>query len=155
MWHEMAGLVDPAPISQATQELFDYGHAAELAAREFWLRRNPGWRASQKEVQYHRTNLPGIWLAAATIDRRASRGSSRKIVEVKTARDLEEFGDDGSGEIPIDYCRSRADHRRARCRLGRFHRLRHPARTRQLRHDVRVPAQVAPGHRSGRRGQTR
>ena len=31
LWHEMAGLVDPEPISESTQELFDYGHAAELA----------------------------------------------------------------------------------------------------------------------------
>lgn len=103
LWHEMAGLVDPAPISQSTQELFDYGHAAELAAREYWLRRNPGWRASQGEVQYMRTDLVGIPLAVATIDRRGSRGNARKIIEVKTARDLEEFGDDGSGEVPIDY----------------------------------------------------
>lgn len=103
LWHEMAGLVDPAPISQSTQELFDYGHAAELAAREYWLRRNPGWRASQGEVQYTRTDLVGIPLAVATIDRRGSRGNARKIIEVKTARDLEEFGDDGSGEVPIDY----------------------------------------------------
>ncbi|MDV2478589.1 hypothetical protein F8M49_29965 [Rhodococcus zopfii] len=102
-WHEMAGIVEPAPVDEQTQEMFDYGHAAELAAREYWLRRNPGWRASRREVQYHRTDLPGISLAVATIDRRASRGKARKIVEIKTARDLEEFGDDGSGEVPVDY----------------------------------------------------
>lgn len=102
-WHEMAGLVDPAPASESTQDLWDYGHAAELAAREYWLRRNEGWRASQGEVQYKRTDLLGIPLAVATIDRRASRGTLRRIVEVKTARSAEEWGDDGSGVVPNDY----------------------------------------------------
>ena len=101
LWHEMAGLVDPAPISQSTQELFDYGHAAELAAAEYWKYRNPGWRISTSEVQYQLDDLG--FPNAATIDRRASRGRARKIVEVKTARSVEEWGDDGSGEAPADY----------------------------------------------------
>ncbi|WP_027500827.1 YqaJ viral recombinase family protein [Rhodococcus sp. UNC363MFTsu5.1] len=101
LWHEMAGLLEPEPISQQTQELFDYGHAAEVAAAEFWKWRNPGWRLSQREVQYSRDDLP--FPNAATLDRRASRGRSRKAVEVKTAESLEEWGDDGSGEMPADY----------------------------------------------------
>lgn len=101
LWHEMAGLVDPAPISEQTQEMFDMGHAAELAAREFWLLRNPGWRASQSEVQYVREDLG--FPAVATIDRRCSRGKSRKVLEVKAPQSLEHFGDDGSGEIPADH----------------------------------------------------
>lgn len=101
LWHEMAGLIEPAPVSEATQELFDFGHASEKAAREYWLLRNPGWRASTGEVQFH---LPELGFPnAATIDRRASRGRARKIVEVKAPRSLEEFGDDGSGEIPADH----------------------------------------------------
>lgn len=101
LWHEMAGLVDPAPISQSTQELFDYGHAAELAAAEYWKYRNPGWRISTSEVQYQFEDLG--FPNAATIDRRASRGRARKIVEVKTAQSLEAWGDDGTGEAPADY----------------------------------------------------
>lgn len=101
LWHEMAGLVDPAPINEQTQEMFDMGHAAELAAREFWLLRNPGWRASQSEVQYVREDLG--FPAVATIDRRCSRGKSRKVLEVKAPQSLEHFGDDGSGEIPADH----------------------------------------------------
>lgn len=101
LWHEMAGNVDPAPIAEAKQDDFDYGHAAELAAAEYWAFKNPGWRLSRGEVQYTDDELE--FGNAATIDRRASRGRSRRIVEVKTARDLEEFGDDGSGEIPTDY----------------------------------------------------
>ncbi|MBM4522490.1 hypothetical protein GS462_21665 [Rhodococcus hoagii] len=101
LWHEMAGILPPAPIDDAKQELFDYGHAAELAAAEFWKYRNPGWRLSRGEVQYTRDELP--FPNAVTIDRRGSRGRSRRVVEVKTAKSLEEWGDDGSGETPQDY----------------------------------------------------
>lgn len=101
LWHEMAGIIEPAPITDARQDDFDYGHACELAAREYWKFKNPGWRISQGEVQIHNGNLPFPNLA--TVDLRASRGSLRRVVEVKTARDLGEFGDDGSGEIPRDY----------------------------------------------------
>lgn len=101
VWHEMAGLVDPAPIPDARQDDFDYGHAAELAAREYWLYKNPGWRLSRGEVAY--TNAGIGFPNLATLDLRASRGSLRRVVEVKTARDREEYGDDGSGEIPADY----------------------------------------------------
>ncbi|MBF9351380.1 YqaJ viral recombinase family protein [Mycobacteroides chelonae] len=101
LWHEMAGIIEPAPIAEARQDDFDYGHACELAAREYWKYKNPGWRISQGEVQVSNPDLPFPNLA--TIDLRASRGSTRRVVEVKTARDLGEFGDDGSGEIPRDY----------------------------------------------------
>lgn len=101
LWHEMAGIIEPAPISEARQDDFDYGHACELAAREYWKFKNPGWRISQGEVQCSNDDLPFANLA--TIDLRGSRGSLRRVVEVKTARDLGEFGDDGSGEIPRDY----------------------------------------------------
>ena len=100
LWHQMAGNISET-ISEAKQENYDYGHAAELAASEFWKLRNPGWRLSREEVQYSRKDLP--FANAATIDRRGSRGSKRRVVEVKTARDLAEWGDDGSGECPADY----------------------------------------------------
>lgn len=100
LWHQMAGNITEQ-ISEPKQENYDYGHAAELAAAEFWKYRNPGWRLSREEVQYSRSELP--FANAATIDRRASRGKKRRVVEVKTARDLAEWGDDGSGECPADY----------------------------------------------------
>lgn len=101
LWHEMAGLVEPAPVSEQQQELFDYGHAVEVAAAEYWRYRNPGWRLSRSEVSYSDPSLP--FPNQVTIDRRASRGRSRRIVEVKSARSLEDWGDDGSGETPADY----------------------------------------------------
>ena len=100
-WHVEAGNIPPEEISEAKQDDFDYGHAAELAAAEYWKFKNPGWRLSRGEVQYTNDALP--FPNAATIDRRGSRGSRRKAIEVKTARDLNEYGDDGSGEVPTDY----------------------------------------------------
>lgn len=101
LWHEMAGTVAPAPVSERQQDDYDYGHAAEAAAAEYWKWKNAGWRLSRGEVQLRNPSLPFAHLA--TIDRRASRGRSRRVVEVKTARDLYEYGDDGSGEVPADY----------------------------------------------------
>lgn len=101
LWHEMAGIVEPTPIRDAQQDDFDYGHAAELAAAEYWKYKNPGWLLSRGEVQTSSSALsfPNL----ATVDRRGVRGRSRRVVEVKTARDLAEWGDDGSGVVPQDY----------------------------------------------------
>lgn len=101
LWHEMAGNLPSEPIGTAQQDDFDYGHAVELAAGEYWRFKNPGWRLSRGEVQY--TDVGFEFGNAATIDGRASRGSLRRIAEIKTARDLAEWGDDGSGEVPADY----------------------------------------------------
>lgn len=101
LWHEMAGNLPAAPVNESLQDEYDWGHSLELAARDYWLRRNPGWRISQGEVQYTDTSLE--FPNAATIDRRASRGKRRKVIEVKKARDLQEYGDDGSGDVPNDY----------------------------------------------------
>lgn len=108
LWLEMAGIIEPAPITEAKQDDFDYGHAVELAAREYWLYKanggpsdGNGWRLSRGEVQVSNDDLPFANLA--TVDLRASIGSKRRCVEVKTARSLEEWGDDGSGEVPQDY----------------------------------------------------
>lgn len=101
LWHEMAGLVEPSPISEGQQDDFDYGHAAEMAAAEYWKYKNPGWLISRGEVQLSNEALPFPNLV--TVDRRGVRGSHRRVVEVKTARDLEEWGDEGSGETPADY----------------------------------------------------
>lgn len=101
LWHEMAGNLPSEPIDTAQQDDFDYGHAVELAAGEYWRFKNPGWRLSRGEVQY--TDDGFEFGNAATIDGRASRGSLRRIAEIKTARDLAEWGDDGSGEVPADY----------------------------------------------------
>lgn len=99
LWHRMKGLVDQEP----PKDIFDIGHDFEPAAANRWRRKNPGWRLSPGEVQHivdaSRFGFP----AAATLDRRAVRGSSRRVVEFKTARRIEEWGDEFTDECPEDY----------------------------------------------------
>lgn len=76
----MRGEWEPT-IPPDLQELFDDGHDIEDYAVNYWLRRNPGWKQSHKEVAYTDASwgIPNI----ATIDRRVSRGSRRAIIECK------------------------------------------------------------------------
>lgn len=98
LWHCMKGLIPPEPPRDA----FTAGHAMEHALAHIWREENPGWQLSPGEIQIIRDDLP--FPAAATIDRRARRGSGRKrVVEFKTARSLEEWGDDFTDEAPADY----------------------------------------------------
>lgn len=102
LWHRAKGIVPPEPPKDA----FDLGHDMESFAAARWLRKNPGWHLSAGEVQFHVPEGHFPFPAAATIDRRASRGAWRKIVEAKIARnqtDLEAWGDDLTGECPEDY----------------------------------------------------
>lgn len=98
-WHEMNGNIEP----ESAKDQFDVGHAMELALAELWRIKNPDWRLSPTGVQYV-TDDHGF-PAIATLDRRAAKGQTRKILEFKTARDLSEWGDpDLSGDLPVDYC---------------------------------------------------
>lgn len=81
MWHQMAGLWEPDDIDN---RVLDRGHWMEASGREFWLYENPGWRISRKEVAYTDADLPFPNLV--TLDSRASRGRSRRIVEIKAPR---------------------------------------------------------------------
>lgn len=102
LWHRLKRLIPTEPPSDA----FDIGHDLEPYAANRWRRKNPGWLLSPAEVQFivplHHYEFP----AAVTLDRRAVRGRSRRVVEFKAARtltDLEQWGDDLSGDIPEDY----------------------------------------------------
>jgi predicted phage-related endonuclease len=98
IWHRMKGTIDPKPH----MDIFDTGLAMELAMAELWKARHPGWRLSKGEAQYITDEFG--FPALATIDRRASRGRSKHIVEMKLARSLEEWGDPNlDGEGPADY----------------------------------------------------
>ena len=98
-WHQMAGLIEPEP----PKEIFALGHDFEPAMASIWKRQNPGWRLSADEVQIvvpaERFGFP----AAVTLDRRASRGRARQVVEFKTARDLSAWGDYFTDQAPADY----------------------------------------------------
>jgi hypothetical protein len=94
----MKGLIDPQP----PQDIFNVGLAFEYALAQMWRQDNPGWRLSRGEVQY--VNEKYGFPAVATIDRRGSRGKSRRVVEFKIARSLEEWGDPSlDGDCPADY----------------------------------------------------
>lgn len=106
LWHRMKGVLDPEPH----KDIFDTGHAFELALGYLWKVDNPGWRLSQgasrpgstRNVVQVATNEFGF-PAVATLDRRASRGTLRRVVEFKTARSLEDWGDEFTGDCPGDY----------------------------------------------------
>ena len=97
LWHRMAGHLPP----EGPRDEFTVGHAFEPALAELWKSENAGWRLSRGEVQY-RTDRFGF-PAVATLDRRASRGRARRILEMKTARSLEDWGDDFTDHAPDDY----------------------------------------------------
>lgn len=89
VWHSMKGNLPDQPPS----DRFDAGHDAETYAALRWLRKNPGWRVSAGEVQYV---VDPEWFgfpAAVTLDRRATSGRAHRVLEVKTANDLYEWGD--------------------------------------------------------------
>lgn len=98
LWHRLKGLVDAEP----PKDIFDVGHDFEPAMAAMWRRANPGWRLSPGEVQVFAPADIG-YPAAATLDRRACRGRARRVVEFKTARRLEDWGDFGTDQAPADY----------------------------------------------------
>lgn len=92
--------------AQPHKAAFDVGHDMEAYVAARWTRRNPDWHLSAGEVQYRCADDHFPFPAAATIDRRASRGRWRRVVEAKIARDLSDmelFGDDLTGDAPEDY----------------------------------------------------
>jgi hypothetical protein len=98
LWLRMKGLIPPEPDS----DRFRVGHAFESALADLWKLENPGWRLSPGEVQFLTSEFG--FPAVATLDRRACRGRGRKVVELKTQRDLDEWGDPGlDGDCPADY----------------------------------------------------
>ena len=102
LWHRMRGDVPP----EEPKDAFDLGHDVESMCDRRWRRRNPGWLLSPDEVQFVVDPEHFGFPAMVTLDRRAVRGRSRRVVEFKMARDqndAEKWGDDGSGNLPPDY----------------------------------------------------
>src|SRR5699024_7345573 len=93
----MLGNIPPQP----PKDEVTVGHAFESALAYIWRAENPGWQLSPGEVQYedHSRGFPAL----ATIDRRARRGRSQHIVEFKTTRSWEKWGDPDGGQLPGDY----------------------------------------------------
>lgn len=102
LWLRMKGIIPP----EAPKDAFDTGHDVEPYAANVYRRRNPGWRVSPGEVQFVVDPEHFGFPAVATVDRRLVRGRSRRVLQIKLARDLtdmEKFGDDFTGDLPADY----------------------------------------------------
>lgn len=102
LWHKMNNNVKPEDDSYT----FRVGHAMERALAELYLmERNAlgdyNWRLSVGEVQYTRTDLP--FPNTATIDRQASCGRRYRVLEFKTFRSSEKWGDPTGTKLPVDY----------------------------------------------------
>lgn len=104
LWHEMAGNVEPEPMNK---DRAAWGHFAEESLARWWKSQHPGWYlnrpvAGSTEVAYTNNSLP--FENMATLDRRASRGAWRAIVECKTAASFDGWGrPDEDNSIPMDY----------------------------------------------------
>ena len=99
LWHRMAGNLPPDPPN----DRFTAGHAMEHALAYIYKQEHPEWQLSPGEVQIHGDTDALGFRALATVDRRASRGRYRRVVEFKTARSLEDWGDQFTDEVPLDY----------------------------------------------------
>lgn len=99
LWHRIKGITPPEP----DKDEFRVGHAFEPTLAYFWRDENPGWQLSRGEVQFvgdaSRFGFPYV----CTLDRRARSGQSRRIVEFKTCRGMEEWGDEFTDQAPPDY----------------------------------------------------
>ncbi|MBU8834157.1 YqaJ viral recombinase family protein [Mycolicibacterium goodii] len=102
LWHRMKRIV----AAEDPKDIFDIGHDWEPAAANRWKRKNEGWRLSPGEVQLiippNGTNSFGFPVIV-TLDRRATKGRARRIVEFKTARRMEDWGDEFTDDAPADY----------------------------------------------------
>lgn len=99
LWHEMAGNITPDPLKG---DHLDWGHDAEDALVNWWLRKHPGWQAGKDEIAYHDPALP--FPNQVTLDRRARTGRRFHIIEAKTSRDLDTWGKPGEPDsVPAHY----------------------------------------------------
>lgn len=96
-WHKMKGNV---PLEQETDD-HRRGHYAEPAILAWWRDQHPEYTVFETQPQFRREDLP--W-AAATPDAQAyGAHAGAALVEAKTARSLDEWGEPGTDEIPANY----------------------------------------------------
>lgn len=99
LWHRMKGLIEP----EEPKDIFQIGHDYEPAAANRYRSLVDGWKLSPGEVQFVMPESEFGFPVVCTLDRRGSRGRSRRVVEFKTARELSDWGDDFTGNCPEDY----------------------------------------------------
>lgn len=93
-WHKMKGNI---PLEGETED-HRRGHYAEPAIIAWWRDQHPEYSVLDLQPQYVAGNL------AATPDALASgKDVDDVVVEAKSARDMDEWGDPGTDEIPARY----------------------------------------------------
>lgn len=96
-WHKMKGNV---PLEQETED-HRRGHYAEPAVLAWWRDQHPEYAEVTLHPQYVREDIE--W-AAATPDAAAfGPRIDPASVECKTARNLDEWGEEGTDQIPVYY----------------------------------------------------
>ncbi len=98
LWHRMAGLVPPEPDSDVKRR----GHYLEPAIVAWWADRHPEWHVTEGGTAIHTQD--GRF--AATPDRMIAREGDPewlRCLEVKTSRQDDQWGAEGTDEIPPHY----------------------------------------------------
>lgn len=96
LWHEMAGLIEPEPMNDTMRR----GHYLEPAIAAWFADQHPDPVVSETGTWQHPTRG---WQIASP-DRLLTYPSGHvELLQCKSAADLDEWGPDGSDEIPPGY----------------------------------------------------
>jgi putative phage-type endonuclease len=101
LWHRKAGLI--APVEE-TREMY-WGKKHEPAICDEFEVRNPGWQALAAPT-FHGTGRP--WQIVNPDRIALGPDGDIHLIEAKTSRDAEGWGDEGTDQVPVYY--------RAQCR---------------------------------------
>lgn len=84
LWHQMKGNLPYKKPSKQQQQMFQWGHSAELAMADYWKHQNPGWTLNGGEIAFTNDSLPFPNLV--TLDELATEDSTanRRVLEFKT-----------------------------------------------------------------------
>lgn len=95
-WHRMAGNTPP----EAPKAEFDRGNDLEDGIANMWRRLHPGWQLSPGAVQFSDDGARFGFEYLCTLDRRGRTGRARKVVQFKTCRDVDTWGEVDTDEAP-------------------------------------------------------
>lgn len=100
LWHRKAGNVPPLNLDDS--EVVHWGNVLEPVVRAEFMTRNRATHYIHPELGV--TVAKGVAIASpdAIVSRRPRR-TQREVLEIKTARDLDGWGDEGTDQIPVHY----------------------------------------------------
>lgn len=100
LWHRKAGNVPPLDLSDS--EPVHWGNLLEPVVRAEFMARNRGTYYTRPELGI--TVAKGVAIASPdAIVARKPRRTQREVLEIKTTRDTDEWGDEGTDQIPVHY----------------------------------------------------